>query len=76
MNRIALMSAFSPDLERRGSDTTQVGEDYALGDSNITEEVTAPFNIDPASPTDGPYDYVGPLISKICTRLFDFSDNF
>ena len=27
MNRIALMSAFSPDLERRGTDTTQVGEE-------------------------------------------------
>ena len=76
MNRIALMSAFSPDLERQVSDTTQVGEDYVLGDLNPTEEATVRLNIDQASPADGPYVHVGPLSSKISTRLFDFSDNF
>ena len=76
MNCIALMSAFRPDLKRQVSDTTQVGEDYAPGDLNPTEKVTARFNIDLASPADGPYDDVGPLSSKISTLLFDFSDNF
>ena len=70
------MSASSPDLERQVSDTTQVGEEYAPGDLNPTEEVTVRFNSDQASRADGHYDYVGPLSSKISTRLFDFSDNF
>ena len=70
MNRIAVMSASSPDLERQVSDTTQVGEDYAPGDFNSTEEVTFRCNIDQALPADSPYDYVGPLSSKISTRLF------
>ena len=70
------MSAFKPDLERQDSDTTQVGDDYAPGDWNPTEEVTVRFNIDQAPPADGPYDCVGPLSSKISTRLFNFSDNF
>ena len=76
MNCIALMSAFRPDLKRQVSDTTQVGEDYAPGDLNPTEKVTARFNIDLALPADSPYDDVGPLSSKISTLLFDFSDNF
>ena len=70
------MSASSPDLERQVSDTTQVGEDYTPGDWNQTEEVTVRFNIEQASPADGPYDHVGPLSGKIYTRLFDYSDNF
>ena len=70
------MSAFKPDLERQDSDTTQVGDDYAPGDWNPTEEVTVRFNIDQAPPADGPYDCVGPLSSKISARLFNFSDNF
>ncbi|EDR09582.1 uncharacterized protein LACBIDRAFT_326040 [Laccaria bicolor S238N-H82] len=53
-NRIALMSASSPDLERQVSDTTQVGEDHGPGDLNPIEERS---NIDQASPADGPYDY-------------------
>ena len=76
MNRIAPMSAFSPDLERQVSDTTQVGEDYAPGDLNPAEEVNVRCNIDQASPADGPYDHVGSLSSKISTRFFDLSDNF
>ena len=76
MSRIALMSASSPDLERQVTDTTQVGEDYAPGDWNPTEKVTVRFNIDQALPADGPYDYVGPLSSRISTWLLDFSDNF
>ena len=66
------MSASSPDLERQVSDTTQVGEDYAPVDLNPTEEATVRLNIDQASPADGPYDHVGPLSSKVSTRLFDF----